>query len=503
MGSSIVLKLLNVTQYYRNRKNSKWYLPFGYAAEDIELNNISLHIYQGEALAIIGEPGSSKTLIGRIMAGDIKPDRGKVVKSASTYYGDIKDKHLINIDVKNYVSKVQELFTYQTSSHSVEQIIKYAHLDEKSEIKVNKLSHSEFAQLILSIARVSRAEIIILNHIIEHLDDAFLEKAKQLYKDYVEENQSLVFIDNEISKVEKVSNYVAWISHGQLRMEGSLNQVLPVFREHENDRLSIDDKENQQSFDLDWKESRSHLPEMSYNFKRVERYKHAKVPDFVVKFWTIMLTSIFALILLGALLVFNIGSLEVPVIEAQKKVQNQDPFDNKLAYGIVMDNSITLNGTSNIKVPKYTFLTITGENSKKYRITSDDKEYEVGKSKLQYFNPAALYESHSFKSLSPYMKSNYSNYVDYFNSQLHKKHSQVKKSLVPDNDSRYVVSITQQPIDMLFNDQNKLTGFVFPIVNKDELKDKYNIKQDLWIVKSGNGYLIANMKNSKWIYIEL
>ena len=53
MGSSIVLKLLNVTQYYRNQKNRKWYLPFGYGAEDIELNKITLHIYQGEALALI------------------------------------------------------------------------------------------------------------------------------------------------------------------------------------------------------------------------------------------------------------------------------------------------------------------------------------------------------------------------------------------------------------------------------------------------------------------
>ncbi|MCL7623843.1 ABC transporter ATP-binding protein, partial [Staphylococcus aureus] len=54
MGSSIVLKLLKVTHYYRNKQNKKWYLPFGYDAEDIDLNNISLHIYQGEALGIIG-----------------------------------------------------------------------------------------------------------------------------------------------------------------------------------------------------------------------------------------------------------------------------------------------------------------------------------------------------------------------------------------------------------------------------------------------------------------
>ena len=53
----------------------------GYDAEDINLNNVSLHIYQGEALGIIGEPGSSKTLIGRILSGSVKPDKGKVVRT--------------------------------------------------------------------------------------------------------------------------------------------------------------------------------------------------------------------------------------------------------------------------------------------------------------------------------------------------------------------------------------------------------------------------------------
>ena len=50
MGSSIVLKLLKVTHYYRNHNKKKWYRPLGYDAEDINLNNISLHIYQGLSL---------------------------------------------------------------------------------------------------------------------------------------------------------------------------------------------------------------------------------------------------------------------------------------------------------------------------------------------------------------------------------------------------------------------------------------------------------------------
>ena len=48
---------------------------------------------------------------------------------------------------------------------------------------------------------------------------------------------------------------------------------------------------------------------MSYNFKRVERYRHAKVPDFVVRFWTILIASLICLAIVGALVVNNIDAL--------------------------------------------------------------------------------------------------------------------------------------------------------------------------------------------------
>lgn len=80
MGSSIVLKMINVTHYYRNQKKQNVLKPFSYQPEDIELNNISLHIYEGEALGIIGEAESSKSLIGEILAGTVEPDKGRIAR---------------------------------------------------------------------------------------------------------------------------------------------------------------------------------------------------------------------------------------------------------------------------------------------------------------------------------------------------------------------------------------------------------------------------------------
>lgn len=56
---------------------------------------------------------------------------------------------------------------------------------------------------------------------------------------------------------------------------------------------------------------------------------------------------------------------------------------------------------------------------------------------------------------------------------------------------------------MIFGDNDKLFGFVILMINKMELKKIFNIMKDVWIIKSGSGYFIVDMKEEKWIYIEL
>ncbi|MCG7339850.1 ATP-binding cassette domain-containing protein [Staphylococcus sp. ACRSN] len=510
MGSSIILKLLNVTHYYRNKKSKKWYLPFGYNAEDIELNNINLHIYQGEALGIIGEPESSKERVGRILSGEIKPDKGKVVRKTDLFYADIQDRQLQDNTVQDYVENAVLLFPYKASEHKVEQILKYAHLEDKKTSLISQLSKVEYARLLFTLARTSTSSILIFNQVISELDETFFERAIKLTDEYIKNGSTIVMIEDNVERVSQVSNYIAWFSHGQLRKEGSLKQVLPLFKEHENDRTSLEKDEEKENFDVDWKKSRARIPELTYNFKRVERYNHVRPPVSIYRFWSLIGIFFIGLVLMALLMFNDIGKLNINQNIDQSTIQNQhkNPYEEKLAYGIVLSDAIKLESMDNSKpqkVDQYGFVTITGENTKNYRVIVDNKNYKVAKNKIRYFDPAGLFESHSFKSLAPYMHKNYSNYNEFFNSHLHKKHNKVTDSLVPETgkDSRFVVPIVQQPISMIFNDQNKLTGFTVPIKDKDKLKDKFDIEGDFWITKAGDGYYMADLKNNKWLYIEL
>lgn len=510
MGSSIILKLLNVTHYYRNKKSKKWYKPFGYGADDIELNNISLHIYQGEALGIIGEPGASKSLIGRILSGEIKPDKGKINSKKPIFFADVEDRKLQHITVSEFVAETLQLFPYKISNHKADQIMQYAGVATHAEETIQTLTKGEYAQLLFTLARTSQADVTIFNQVLTHLKDDFVEKAIALTDEYIKNNQTIIMIDDDVDKIAQTSNYIAWISHGQLRMEGSVNQVIPAFRDHEKDRLSLQTDEEIANFDVDWKKNRTKMPELTYNFKRVERYKHAKPPLAITRFWTLLISFIVAAVFMALLMFNDVGRLQFAQSINQETIQNQkkDPIEEKLAYGIVLEQSVTATGIGHkdeVKLKPYSFLTITGESSKAYRIVIDNKNYKLKKGDVRYFDPAGLFESHDAKELAPYMQKNYINYYEYFNSHLHKKHSKVTDTLVPENnkDNRFVVPIVSQPISMVFNDNNNLTGFVYPIKNEEKLKDKFDIDTKLWIVKSGDGYFMADLTNNKWIYIEL
>lgn len=103
-----------------------------------------------------------------------------------------------------------------------------------------------------------------------------------------------------------------------------------------------------------------------------------------------------------------------------------DPYVDKLAYGIVNDSEMNITPLDNkgkeVQLPHYAVASITGENKTTYRIEVDGKSYKANKDKFLYLNPAALYKEVDRKQLEPYMKDNYINYVDYFNSALHQSH---------------------------------------------------------------------------------
>jgi peptide/nickel transport system ATP-binding protein len=99
-----MLKLDNVSKIYKTG-------TFG-GKELIAVKNVSFDIKEGEIVSLIGESGSGKSTIGKMILRLIAVNSGKIL------YDDQDVSHLKNNEIKNYYRKVQGVFQDPFSTYN-------------------------------------------------------------------------------------------------------------------------------------------------------------------------------------------------------------------------------------------------------------------------------------------------------------------------------------------------------------------------------------------------
>jgi putative ABC transport system ATP-binding protein len=101
----------------------------------VAINNVHLHIEQGEFTALVGPSGSGKTTLLNLMGGLDKPDEGKIIINGVNITN-LSSNELIDFRLRNigFVFQSFNLIPVLSASENVELIMQLQHL-KKSEIK--------------------------------------------------------------------------------------------------------------------------------------------------------------------------------------------------------------------------------------------------------------------------------------------------------------------------------------------------------------------------------
>lgn len=181
-----------------------------------------LPIFEGELLAVLGRNGSGKTTLAKIIAGFLKPDKGRILK--------LKDDLRIgfvfqNPEVQLFHSTVWDevSFGFKWFQHSAVMVnestkveLEKAGLLSKKQTHPQALSQGEKQRLALSAILSTKPELLILDEPTTGQDKYNLERLAKRLIDFKSNGGSIILITQDCEFIRRFADRIIILENGKL-----------------------------------------------------------------------------------------------------------------------------------------------------------------------------------------------------------------------------------------------------------------------------------------------
>jgi len=192
-------------------------------------SGISLDIYSGETVGIIGRNGAGKSTLLRLMAGILDPDDGVVVNNnariALLALGVGFVPHLSGRDNAMLSGILLGLRSKQIHE-KLEDIISFAELDEFIDSPMRTYSTGMRSRLGFAVAMQIDPDILLIDEVLAVGDEKFRHKTLSAMKNITGRGHAAVVVSHNIQALKDMCHRIIWIEDGVIVMEGPTKEVL-------------------------------------------------------------------------------------------------------------------------------------------------------------------------------------------------------------------------------------------------------------------------------------
>lgn len=203
------------------------------AKEYYALNGVSLNIYQGETVGIIGTNGSGKSTILKIITGVLSPSRGQVVTngriSALLELGAGFNQEYNGIE-NIYLNGTMMGFSEKEIEERMPEILKFADIGDYVYQPVKTYSSGMFVRLAFAVAINIDPEILIVDEALSVGDVFFQAKCYHKFEEFKKMGKTIVFVSHDLSSISKYCDRVFLLNKGNLLGEGNAKEMIDAYK---------------------------------------------------------------------------------------------------------------------------------------------------------------------------------------------------------------------------------------------------------------------------------
>ncbi len=247
-----MLNVSNVNVSFRSERKDK---IFGYTKQQV-LFDINFNIKKGTCLGVLGESGSGKSTMGRVICGLLKPESGEVILDGVSVYKDKKGiknlQNKLSIVFQDYTTSanprfrikdiIKEGLTVRQRREKVrlnfkietEKLLKLVGLSENfAERFPHELSGGQLQRVCIARAVACNPEIILFDEAISSLDAHTQVQIMDLLRELKEKlSLTYIFITHDLTSVTYLCDNVLFLYKGKIAEYLPVNRISEVKDEY-------------------------------------------------------------------------------------------------------------------------------------------------------------------------------------------------------------------------------------------------------------------------------
>lgn len=207
------------------------------------VDDVSFAVEKGETFGLIGENGSGKSTILKMVAGIAKPSAGRLtvkgkvsalIELGAGFHPEISGRENV------YINGIMLGLTKKEIAKKFDEIVRFAELEDFIEAPVKTYSSGMYMRLGFSIAINVNPEVLLVDEVLAVGDAAFVPKCLDRIDDFRRRKKTILFVSHDLSTVSKICNRVAWIKNGKIRMLGEPKRVVDAYMQDVTEEQEAD-----------------------------------------------------------------------------------------------------------------------------------------------------------------------------------------------------------------------------------------------------------------------
>jgi lipopolysaccharide transport system ATP-binding protein len=193
------------------------------------LSDISFEVYRGETCGIIGRNGSGKSTALGLMAGVLKPSKGKVVikgrvspllELGGGFHPELTGRENIILNGVLLGLRRKEVLI------KMDKIVEFSEIGDFIDQPIRVYSSGMLARLGFSVVASLDPEILLIDEILAVGDINFQKKCLDRMMGFKKTGVTIVFVSHSMEDIKRICDRVIWIDSHHIKMIGPPQEVV-------------------------------------------------------------------------------------------------------------------------------------------------------------------------------------------------------------------------------------------------------------------------------------